>query len=80
MEIEIDSASERGKEEIRPLEDRTRSAERYYGPTDVDDGLSLNGGPEPETEVTPVSAEEEEERPQRVLTPAGEKRKTGDAR
>ena len=27
MDTEIDSASERGKEEIRPLEDRTRSAE-----------------------------------------------------
>ena len=33
----------------------------YYGAVDIDDGLSPNGGPGPEEEGTPASAEDEEE-------------------
>ena len=45
--------------EVKPLEDRMRSAESYYHPRDVEDGLSRNGGPEVGDSADPEPAEEE---------------------
>ena len=53
------------QDEIRPLEARARSAGMYYGAIDVDDSLGPHGGPGPEEEVTPASAEEETEKEHR---------------
>ena len=54
----LDVAQERG--DIRPLDTRLRSAEQYYGPTDVEDGLRQDGGPDTGTvpDRTPVEEEE----------------------
>ena len=43
--------------EVRPLESRMKSAERYYHPIEVDDGLSQDGGPEVEDAVNPGPTE-----------------------
>ena len=48
--------------EVKPLEDRMKSAESYYHPRDVDDGLSRNGGPEVDDSADPEPAKEKSKR------------------
>ena len=66
---ESDRIGVEAKEEVRPLEARARSAGMYYGAVAIEDGLSPNGGPGPEQEV---SAEDEEEN-RDLADPAGDK-------
>ena len=48
------------EDQIKPLESRMKSAEQYYQPRDVGDGLGQDGGPAVGDQADPAPTEAEE--------------------